>query len=210
MRSSALAACGVLLFAAAAHAQSLSTAPSASRSPIRVGFAGGVVVPRTGASLATLKTGVHGQGFVLLQLPGLPALRFNGDYSHMQFDRSSLTGIPTTSGGATTTPDAARTVLDGVASFQVDLLHGPVRPYVLAGVGAFNVKDVVDAASSASGASSFSATNFGIDGGAGLAIKIGRLDAFLETRLQNVYTKQRGLVDTKSIQSFPVSFGITF
>ena len=33
---------------------------------------------------------------------------------------------------------------------------------------------------------------------------------FAETRLQNVYTKEKGLVDTKSIQSFPVSVGIVF
>jgi len=29
----------------------------------------------------------------------------------------------------------------------------------------------------------------------------------VESRLQNVYTRQRGLVDTKSITAFPVTFG---
>ena len=50
---------------------------------------------------------------------------------------------------------------------------------------------------------------FGIDGGAGLALKIGRLYAFIEGHLQNVYT-QRGLIDAKSIQAVPVSFGVLF
>lgn len=212
MRSSLLVACGLALVAAGAHAQSFPSQPAApTASPVRFGFAGGVVVPRTGASLATLKTGVHGQGFMLLQLPGLPALRFTGDYAHMKFDRSSLTGIPTMSSSPAAVPDADRTIIDGVASLQLNLLHGPVRPYVLAGVGAFNVKDVMSAAAASGNAEqSFRSTNFGIDGGAGIALKLGRIDAFVETRLQNVYTKQQGLVDTKSIRAFPVSFGVTF
>jgi hypothetical protein len=108
--------------------------------------------------------------------------------------------------------DADRTVLDGVLALKLDLIRtGPIRPYVLAGVGAFNVKDVMSAAAaSSSPEQSFRSTNFGIDGGAGVALKLGRIDAFVETRLQNVYTKQHGLVDTKSIRAFPVSFGVTF
>lgn len=203
MRSLYLTAAAAL-FASVASAQ---TYPSSNTTaPVRVGFAGGVIVPRSGASVATLKTGVHGQGFVLFQLAGLPPLRLNADYARMKFDRTPLPGtsVPTTN------VDADRTIIDGVASMQIDLVKGPVRPYVLAGVGAFNVKDVVDAASSTSASQSFSTTNFGVDGGAGVAIRIGRLDAFVETRLQNVYTKQHGLIDTKSITAFPVSFGVTF
>lgn len=220
MRSSlVVAAYGIALCATAVHAQSFPSSSSATSSPIRVGFAGGVIVPRTGASLATLKTGVHGQGFVLLQVPGLPALRLNGDYAHMKFDRSALlSGVQTSlsptgavSGASTgSAADADRTMIDGVASMQINLLKGPVRPYVLAGVGAFNVKDVVASAAASGTKPSFSSTNFGFDGGAGLSIKLGRLDMFAETRLQNVYTKQKGLIDTKSIRAFPVSFGFTF
>jgi opacity protein-like surface antigen len=170
--------------------------------PIRVGFAGGVVVPRTGASLSTLKTGLQGQGFVLLQLPGLPALRANVDYATMEFDEAQLAG-------GSGTVDADRRVLDGVLALKLDLIRtGPIRPYLLAGVGAFNVKDVVDGA--AGGTQSFSETNLGFDGGAGIGFKLGPISGFIESRLQNVYTKEKGLVDTKSIQQFPVVFGIVF
>lgn len=194
----------VIVGAQAAAAQSPMAADAAfSTRPIRLGFAGGVVVPRTGATIQKLKTGVQGQGFLLIQIPGLPALRANVDYAKLQFDKPSLD-----QGGATT--DADRTVLDGVLALKLDLIRtGPIRPYVLAGVGAFNVKDVI-AGAQAGSEQSFQNTNFGIDGGAGLAFKLGPIAGFLETRIQNVYTKEGGLVDQKSIQSFPVSFGIMF
>ena len=37
----------------------------------------------------------------------------------------------------------------------------------------------------------------------------GPIDMFAETRLQNVYTKQRGVIDTKAIRAFPVTFGFS-
>ena len=189
------------LLAAPAAAQ--TAADPFSTRPIRVGFAGGVVVPRTGASVQKLKTGLQGQGFLLIQLPGLPALRANVDYAKMEFDRPQLNP------GATV--EADRTVLDGVLALKLDLIKaGPIRPYVLAGVGAFNMKDVVSAAATGGVEQTYTSTNLGIDGGAGLAFKLGPIIGFAETRLQNVYTKEKGLVDTKSIQSFPVSFGIVF
>jgi hypothetical protein len=196
-RSLALAFAGLGL-ARAASAQSRATL--GAEPSVRFGIAGGVVIPRTGASTRSLENGLHGQAFALVRLPaGLPALRINVDYDHMRF------GQPTTSTGASagSAVDATRTLLDGVAGMRLDLLHGPVRPYALAGIGAFDIRDV--AASVAS-----SSTNFGVDGGAGIAFRLGRVDGFLETRLRNVYTKQQGLIDTKSIQSFPIAFGLTF
>lgn len=177
-----------------------ATEPFSTR-PIRLGFAGGVVVPRSGASASTLKAGVQGQGFVLIQIAGLPALRANVDYAKLKFDEAQLQA-----GGPI---DADRTVLDGVLALKLDLIRtGPIRPYLLAGVGAFNIKDQVSNATT--GEQSFSDTNVGFDGGAGLGFKLGPISGFIETRLQNVYTKEKGFVDTKSIQQFPVSFGIVF
>jgi hypothetical protein len=169
---------------------------------LRLGFAGGVIVPRTGATLRTFRTGVTGQGFLLLQLPGgLPAIRLNADYAKMDLDQGLTSGT------------ANRTILDAVAGLKLNLIPGgPIRPYVLAGVGAFNIKDVLSATASTSAGlpTTNSMLNVGIDGGAGISIKLWHIDAVVETRLQNVWTKQGGLIDTKSIQSFPVSFGILF
>jgi len=162
---------------------------------MRVGVAGGVVVPTADARNA-LKTGVQGQGFVLLNLGGFP-LRLNLGYQH--FDLAQALASSRSASGSSN-------ILGGVAGTQIDLLRGPVRPYLLAGVGGFNVTNML---TTTSGSTSQSQFNFGVDGGAGLAVAIGRLSAFVEGRVQNVYT-QHGAIDLKSIQSVPVSFGILF
>ena len=206
MKLARLAAAVVVVLPVVSHS-ARAQAPGASNDrPLRVGVAGGVVIPRTGGSARELQSGLHGQAFALLKLPaGLPAIRLNVDYAHMQFGKPT-TG--TTSAVNAADLDGARTLLDGVAGIHLDLLHGPVRPYVIAGVGAFNVRDVIESTAAADKA--VTSTNFGVDGGAGIAFKLGPIDGFVETRLQNVYYRDKGLVDTKSIQAFPVSFGITF
>lgn len=196
MQRTALSVAAVAMLTAApalAVAQQMPGAPTVR--PVRLGFAGGVIIPRTGATTASLKTGVQGQGFLLFQLPGgLPAIRANVDYAKMKVDH------PTTNLAGETDE---RTMIDGVAGVKFDLIPGPVRPYIMAGVGAFNVKDLY-------GTTSVSDTNFGVDGGAGVSVKLGPIDAFVETRLQNVWTKQSGAAKSSSFQSFPVSFGILF
>ncbi len=57
----------------------------------------------------------------------------------------------------------------------------------MAGLGAFNVKDMINAANASS---SVSNTNFGVDGGGGVEIKLGRLSAFAEAKIQNVYSRE--------------------
>lgn len=163
---------------------------------VRVGFAGGVVVPTADARNA-LKNGVQGQGFLLLNLAGFP-LRLNLGYQH--FDLAQALASSQNASGSSS-------ILGGVAGTQIDLLRGPVRPYLLAGIGGFNVTNMLTASSGAS--TSRSQFNFGVDGGAGISVALGRLSAFVEGRVQNVYT-QHGAIDLKSIQSVPVSFGILF
>jgi len=105
------------------------------------------------------------------------------------------------------TAAAERTTLAGIGGIRLDLLHGPVRPYVLAGVGAFSVKDAVEPSGTTR---DFSNVNFGVDGGAGLSRRLGPIGGFVEARLQNVYTKRQGLIDATSIRSVPVTSGLAF
>ena len=195
---------------AAARAQStIDQLSSPSTRPVQIGLGGGVSVPRQGATARELQAGMQGQGFVLFRLPaGLPALRLNVDYARQKFERPtrSLVGSPLP-GGVLDTASAERTALAGIAGLRFDLLRGPVRPYVVAGVGAFSVTDAVEEAGRTR---DYSNVNFGLDGGAGLAIRLGPVGGFVEARLQNVYTKREGLIDTKSIQSVPVTFGLVF
>ena len=198
----AAAALLALALPAAARAQFGGEAPM--ERPVQIGFGGGVVLPREGASFRELKNGTQGQGFVLVRLPaGLPPLRFNVDYARMKFERAT----PRPGTALLDTAEAERTTVAGVAGVRLDLLRGPVRPYVVAGVGAFSVKDALE---QSSGTTDFSNVNFGVDGGAGLAIRLGPISAFAEARLQNVYTKQEGLIDTKAIRNVPLTFGLVF
>ena len=191
-------------------AQDPAAAASASSStrPIRIGIGGGVVVPREGASARSLKQGAHGQGFVVLQLPGgLPALRANVDFARMRLQPGPVApAVPLPGATAPTQEETVRTMLAGVASLKFDLLRGPVRPYVLAGIGGFRFQDEQQ---NGLADDTRSQLDFGVEGGAGLSIRLGPIDAFAETRLQNVYTKQKGLIDTRSVRAFPVTFGIT-
>jgi opacity protein-like surface antigen len=164
---------------------------------VQVGFGGGMSVPTSNAKEA-FENGIHGRGFVLVDLPGLPSLRF--DLSATKFDwKEAIAGGPTTTGESQ--------VLGGLANISINLLKGPIRPYVMAGLGAFHIRNELQ--SSGEPDETSSQTRFGIDGGAGLAIKIMRLEMFVEGRIQNVYT-ERGVIDTKSIQTIPVTFGIIF
>jgi opacity protein-like surface antigen len=185
-----------------------AAAATPSSRPIRFGFGGGVLVPREGASARTLKQGAHGQGFVVFQLPGgLPALRANVDFARMRLQPGPIPPVVPGNGiTAPTSEETVRSMLAGVASLKFDLLRGPVRPYVLAGVGGFRFQDE---AQNGLAADTRTQLDFGVEGGAGLSIRLGPIDAFAETRLQNVYTKQKGLIDTKSVRAFPVTFGFT-
>ncbi|MDQ3698284.1 MAG: hypothetical protein M3373_09695 [Gemmatimonadota bacterium] len=161
---------------------------------VRVGFGGGMSVP-VGDAREAFENGINGQGYLLIRLGALPAVRLN--LSYQRFDLKDLV-----TGGA----DAHTQIFGGTGGLTVSLLRGPIRPYVTAAVGAFNIKSVME---SPGGDSDESSTQFGIDGGAGVALRLGRIDGFVEARIQNVYTDE-GLVDTKSIRVIPVTFGLLF
>lgn len=199
------AALAILLAAASSPAPAQLPMPSGAgaggASPrIRVGFGGGASVPIRRAG-DVLERGVNGQAFVLLSLlPGFPPLRLNLGYQ--KFDYKDLLA------GGTTTGESQ--VLSGVAGLSLSLIPaGPIRPYLLAGLGAFSLKDDVTASGSG-GSQSVSEMRFGVDGGGGIAFKLGRLEAFIEGRIQNVFTSETGVIDTRSIQYVPVTFGIVF
>lgn len=171
---------------------------------VRVGFGGGVTVPVSDAK-DFYKNGMTGTGFLLVRLlGGLPSLRFAFTYDRFDFKPDAFGG-PTT--GAADVGHSQ--VLGGTAGIKVHLIPGPIRPFVMAGLGAFNIQDVINATSSSSSTTA-SKTNFGVDGGAGIEIRLGRLSAFAEGRIQNVYTQSNGLKKLDAIQSVPVTFGIMF
>jgi opacity protein-like surface antigen len=182
----------------------LTTASSAFASavplkPFEIGFGGGASVPVSHAKDA-FKTGWHGSGILRLNLPMMPfGLQANFTYHHFSLDQPNV-------GFA-----GSGRILSGIADARFGIpLPGPIKPYLLAGVGTYNLK--VDPDSTGAPASP-STTKFGINGGGGVTIDFPGLPvhAFIEGKVENIYT-DKGL-NTAVTQDFktqiiPVTFGI--
>jgi Outer membrane protein beta-barrel domain len=222
-RLTPLALAAVLAAASAprvAHAQGDPT----SR-PIRFGIGGGVSMPvgdfKNGGDAAAIKRdfkqGVAGQGYVEFRAPGTP-LGFRAAVSYNRFDAGKVqfSRIGTGGGTSTTTTESEgySQILGALGNVTLQLPTGPIRPYVLAGVGAFQLKNTanlaVTPAGSLTAAPEQSTTNFGVNGGAGLLLKLGPVEAFAEARLSNVYTKAEKFANLKSVQYVPITFGLSF
>ena len=203
MRRVLVIGCALLLGGAASSARAqLSTTGNGAPSPrwISFGIGGGVSVPVSDVKSA-LDNGFAGQGFIRFGPPGTPfAARL--DFTFQSFD---LKSVKTSSSASTTTQGGTSQVFGGLAQMQFDLMHGPIRPYLLAGIGAYNVNVNPDDPSIAS----TSDTRFGINGGAGLAMQVSVIRLYIEGRVDNVYT-QEGLIDANSIKTIPVTFGIAY
>ena len=185
-----------VVLAGAAHAQFGAASGVASRF-LTFGVGGGVSVPVTDAADA-LKNGFNGHAFVRLNLAALPiAPRF--DISFQRFDAKEAT----LSSGVTS---ASSQLLSGLANVTFPLMHGPIQPYVLAGLGIANVKGTSE---TVTGSSSTTSTDFTIDGGAGVLLRLGSLSAYVEGRLDNVYTSS-DVIDADQIKVVPVTVGLTF
>lgn len=62
---------------------------------------------------------------------------------------------------------------------------------------------------SGGGSVSESTTKLTVDGGGGILARLGPVSAFIEGRVNNVVNDGR-VIDFKSLQTVPVSFGIVF
>jgi hypothetical protein len=184
--------CVSLLVLAAPAAAQLPGIAAPGHRMVRFGFGGGVSVPTSDAASA-LRNGINGQAYILVDTGMLPAFRFNLGYQRFDFEDIITSG-----------QSGQSTILSGVAGMSLGLIRlGPLQPYITAGLGAFNVDEAIQ------GHDGQSQLRFGIDGGGGLTLRLGRLEAFIEGRMQNVYT-EAGVIDTKTITSVPVTFGFLF
>ena len=180
------------------HAQ-MNGAEMGSNRLVSIGIGGGVSVPVSDAGDA-FKNGFNGQGFVrfnLHQLPIQPRL----DFTFSKFDVKDV---------HLQTPGASGTgqIFAGIANVQFALTHsGPVRPYIVGGIGAYNTKTDINGVPNVSGSSS---TDFGINAGAGTLFKLGSMvSGYVEGRIDNVYSN-KGMINADQVQVIPVTFGIVF
>jgi opacity protein-like surface antigen len=182
--------------AASAHAE-----PSGMESTrtVSFGLGGGVSVPVSDAKDA-FNNGFSGQGFVRFNLKGMqfaPRL----DFTFSKFDLSSA---------KLATPGASGTgqMFAGLANLQMMFSAGPIRPYLIAGLGVYNIKTDPTGVPNVS---STTDTRFGINGGGGVLLKLGHtLSGYVEGRIDNVYTDTGGFINTSQIQVVPVTFGVVF
>lgn len=165
-----------------------------------VGFAGGVSLPVSDAKDA-LKNGFHGQGFVGFDVPKLP-LGLRGAFDYERFDLKGL-GSGTNGTG---------TLMGGMANGLWHFPAGPLKPYITAGLGGFNVKSEIDSSGTSASASKL---HFAVNAGAGVELKLGSISGFIEGKIQNIFT-EKGLnagfssADKIRTQVIPISVGLIF
>ena len=199
----------LLLGAFAARSEAVGLPGVTSSRIWHVGFAGGASVP-VGDAKDALKNGFHGQGFFSIDTPSLPVgLKASLNYSH--FDSKPLASGGGITGTGSTPESGTTSILSGLANAQVHLLPGPIRPYITAGVGAF---DVGSETTTGGVETKDSKVHFGINGGAGLDFRLGAIRGFVEGRLDDIFT-EKGLNSSLSgdnikTQVVPVSVGLIF
>jgi len=179
--------------------------------PISVAFGGGASVP-IGSYRDALKAGWNGQGSLIFNFAGFPlALRADLNYNKFTF-KNDLPFTPGATGGGTitTTDDITQQILGGLANITIPFHMGPISPYVTAGLAGFNIKTKLSDA--VSGAEDESDTKFAVNGGAGLSMRLFGASAFLEAKINNVYTDKKFISnkELKSLQFVPVTFGFVF
>jgi opacity protein-like surface antigen len=182
-----------------AHAQMGGGADMGSNRIASFGIGGGVSVPVSDAGDA-FKTGFNGQGFARFNLHQLP-IQPRVDFTFSKFDLKDV---------KLQTPGASGTgqIFAGIANVQFNFMHsGAVRPYIVAGLGAYNSKTDISGVPNVSGSSS---TDFGINAGGGFVFKLGSaVSGYAEGRIDNVYSNG-GFVSSDQVKVIPVTFGLVF
>ena len=189
----------ILTLSAVAQSQMGGTADMGSNRIVSIGIGGGVSVPVSNAGDA-FETGFNGQGFVRFNLHQLP-IQPRVDFTFSKFDVKDV---------KLQTPGASGTgqIFAGIANVQYSFMHsGLLRPYIVAGLGAYNTKTDISGVPNVSGSSS---TDFGINAGLGAVFKLGSaVSGYIEGRIDNVYSS-KGMINADQVQVVPVTFGLVF
>jgi len=210
MRSTTIVALSLVALTATSADAQFHTNQQGSRRPVSVAFGGGASVP-VGNYKDVLKAGWNGQGSLIFNLPGIPiALRADLNYNKFTFENN--VPFSTDGGGGTvaTTDDITQQILGGLANITIPFNMGPISPYVTAGLAGFNIKTKFGDAFP--GAEDESDTKFAVNGGAGLSMRLMGVSAFIEAKINNVYTDKKLISnkELKELQFIPVTFGFVF
>ncbi|HEX5181082.1 MAG TPA: outer membrane beta-barrel protein [Gemmatimonadaceae bacterium] len=163
-------------------------------SPLGFGVVGGTTSP-SGPLRDVATSGWHAGAFLELKLPVIPiGFRLEGTYH--QLGSKHILG----------TDDSPR-VLAGTVDATYTLLPLPIiKPYLIAGVGQYNVRSFRDPVPIDCAAEPCEVTRsaFGVNAGAGVRVELAGFAAFVEARWHDAYTSG------KHAQMVPISVGLRF
>lgn len=165
---------------------------SAADAQAQIGFsvAGGPSFP-LGDAGDMLDMGYHAKVAASFKLPVLP-IGLEADAMWNQFDYSNA-------------EDANTRILSGSLNAVINLPTPVITPYIIGGVGMYNVKADVEGIEDSEGT-----TEFGINAGIGVRLGlVGLGGVFAEARLHNVFGESEG-EESGSTRFVPVSLGIRF
>jgi hypothetical protein len=185
-RRAAAAAVAAVAFTAVSRAH----AQVAPVNPFSFGVSAGAAIP-TGEGSEGVNTGFSVDGIIGLRVPASP-LSFRGEVGYTRFGVKDADGVNIR-------------FLSGVANAVYTFSAGPtavVRPYLIAGVGAYNGKLTVD--DSDVDVDDESQTKIGLNGGVGLEIPLSGITGFGEIRYTSVAT------EGSRTSWIPIRFGIRF
>lgn len=192
-----LCVASALALSKVAAAQPADFGQGRSMRPVRIMLGGGATVP-VGDFGKRYDDGYNLQGSLLFHFAGFP-INLRTDVNYTRLKLNDVLQLVTPGYG-----NESAQLLGGLANLTVPLGVGPVRPYVMAGLGAFSVDPAQVGTEMVE-----SSVSFAVNGGVGIQIRLFGLEAFVETRVNNVYT-EKGVIDKKSIQMIPITFGLIF
>ncbi len=205
-------ALGLVASTAMAQAQGTTTT---SGNPVAFGVFGGASVA-TGELKNASGTGFHVGGAAQFAVGMIPfGLRADVAYNRFGSKSDPSTGVKVTN-----------SIIDGTLNgmFMVPMdAAGSFKPYVLAGVGVYNLRGKLDC--SGSGCGEFggdvtsTTTKFGVNGGAGVQFLMAGLSTFLEARYHYIFSAYgnttnsiygSGSGSNSGAGFIPISVGIMF
>ncbi|MGI8499234.1 MAG: outer membrane protein [Gemmatimonadaceae bacterium] len=180
-------AVALVLVAGASIAGAQGVVPSSP--PVAFGVVGGATLP-SGDLSDGAKTGWHAGGAVQFSVPMIPlGLKADVVYHRLGLD-DSISDIE----GTTFTFTGKLSMITGTLNgmFLVPMVPGGMgKPYLIAGVGAYNLRTSAECTGDCmgfTGTISDNTTKFGLNGGAGVQFGLAGLSTFVEARYHHIFT----------------------
>jgi len=180
------------------------TARAQGASGFHFGIAGSAEIPIQNQS-DVFATGWNGTALLAINFGDSPfGIRVDGSYGEIKTksDLQAFVGTGTTR------------LITGTADFVIGARHGPVQPYLIGGVGAYDLRfqgQQVDTGN----VFSDSTTRFGWNAGLGIAFPVGSMAIFVEARYTSVSTDGNRFSDSvhtggSRFTYVPVNVGFIF